>query len=174
MIIIITLVIAFIIGIIRAFSDGGGKSTGGDYNTSCHSFVGTQGCQPYAKVYGNNRDKGPCAVTITASPEMAVVAIVRYDNIDGDVAGHLFIERGTSGTICLPVGKFQVFFYSGRDWDPEKEMDCGLSGGFKKDEMFQEDPFPKTYSEGTHWSYALRLVTNGNFAPASTDKDLFF
>lgn len=173
MILVIALIIAIIIGIISALSGGDGKSTGG-YITNSPSFVGTQGCQPYAKVYGNNREKGPCAVTVTASPEMAVVAIVRYNNIDGDVAGHLFIERGTSGTICLPVGRFQVFFYSGRDWNPEKEMDCGLSGGFTKDEMFQEDPYSKTYSEGTHWSYALRLVTNGNFAPASTDKDLFF
>ena len=108
MLFIIILILAFIvIGIIgTSTSSLGGKTTDGGYITISPSYVGTQGCQPYAKVYGNNREKGPCAVTVTASPEMAVVAIVRYNNIDGDVAGHLFIERGTSGTICLPVGRF--------------------------------------------------------------------
>ena len=152
MILLVFILVIYIIYLVRAFIRTG---KGG------RLYKGTLGYQPYSNVYGENLKKGPCAVTVTASPEMDVVAIVRYDNLDGDVAGHLLIEKGKSGTICLPTGKFQVFFYSGRDWDSQKEMDCGLSGGFTKDEMFQEDPFPKTYREGTHWSYSLRLVVDG-------------
>ena len=40
------------------------------------------------------------------------VVIVRYDNLDGNVAEHLFIESGSSGLICLPTGTFQVFSHS--------------------------------------------------------------
>ena len=137
-------------------------------------FTGTQECQPYANIYGKNRENGPCAVTVTASPELAVIVIIRHDNIDGRVAGHLLIEKGSSGTICLTVGTFQTFFYFGRDWEPRREMDCGLFGGFINGEIFQEDPVAKNYTEGMMWEYKLRLVSNGNFAPVSTDKDLFF
>ena len=137
-------------------------------------FIGTQGCQPYANVYGSNSEQGPCAVKVTASSEMPVVVIIRYNNLDGNVAGHLFINKGWSGIICLPVGVFQTFFYSGRNWDPSKEMDCGLSGGFKDNEIFQEDPTPKTFTTGMMWTYTLKSVSDGNFTPVSTDKDLFF
>lgn len=147
------------------------QEPGCDRNTY---FTSTQGSQPYANVYGTNRKQGPCAVTVTASPEMAVVVIIRYHNLDGDVAGHLYIEKGSSGTICLPAGRYQTFFYSGTTWDPNKEMDCGLTGGFLNSEIFQEDPVAKNYTEGTRWTYTLRMVSNGNFAPMPTDKDLFF
>ena len=130
--------------------------------------------QPYANLYGTNLKHGSCAVNVTASSEMSVVVIVRYRNIDGEVAGHLFIEKGSSGIICLRPGTYQIFFYSGRDWDPSKEMDCGLSGGFRKDEIFQEDPRQRDLKKGMMMTYKLRYVLDGNFIPASTDKVLFF
>lgn len=130
--------------------------------------------QPYANVYGINYEQGPCAVKVMASSEMSMVVIIRYSNINGKVAGHLYIEKGTSGIIYLPTGIFQTFFYLGRDWDPSKEMDCGLSGGFTNDEIFQEDPRPKDFTKGKMWTYTFRSVLDGNFTPVPADKDLFF
>jgi len=52
------------------------------------------GHQPFANVYGTNRMRGPCAVKVTASSELSMVVIIRYKNIDGNVASHLFIDKG--------------------------------------------------------------------------------
>ena len=125
-------------------------------------------------MYGYNLETGPCAVTINTCPEMAVVVIVRYDNLDGNVAEHLFIESRSSGLICLPTGTFQVFLYSGRDWNSKKEMDCGLYGGFTKDEIFQQFSLPHTFSEGENLTYTIRMVQNSAFDPVSVEIDLFF
>lgn len=140
MITVIIIVIAVIASIIAGLSrDSEAKRTVDEYSP----FTGTPECQPYANVYGTNFRQGPCAVKVTASSEMSVVVIIRYSNINGKVAGHLYIEKGSSGIICLQAGTYQTFFYLGRGWDPSKEMDCGLSGGFRNDEIFQEDPRPK-------------------------------
>lgn len=169
---VLFIVIVIVVAIIRAIYDNGSNARRTTGKNSY--FIGTQDYQPYSNVYGNNRKQGPCAVKVTTDSEMSVVVIIRYNNIDGNVAGHLFIDKGSCGIICLPVGKFQTFFYSGRNWNPSKEMDCGLSGGFRNDEIFQEDPTPKNYTTGMMWTYTLRSVSDGNFTPVSTDKDLFF
>ena len=171
MITVIIIVIAVIVGIIAGLnSDSETERTVDGYSL----FTGTPECQPYANLYGTNYKHGPCAVKVMASSEMSVVVVIRYGNIDGNVAGHLYIEKGSCGIICLRSGTYQTFFYLGRDWDPSKEMDCGLSGGFINNEIFQEDPLPKDLQNGEMLTYTLRSVLDGNFTPASTDKDLFF
>ena len=133
------------------------------------------GSQPYSKYYGYNSTSGGSSIVINSSSNHDCVVTVKYNNSDGKVAGHVYVHRGESAEINLPSGRtYQVFFYSGTGWYPDKEMPKGVKGGFLQNESFSCDDKPYTLSYGEYMTYTLTPVTNGNFTPKTTNQNNFF
>ena len=87
----------------------------------------SNGSAPYARWYGNNLyfdDYTPHSeIQVTAPSNSDVIVIVRYNNQNGNVAGHKYITAGNRVTIYLKNGyNYQTFFYYGKGWYPQKEM----------------------------------------------------
>ena len=133
------------------------------------------GSQPYSSYYGYNSTSGGCSIVIKSSSNHDCVVTVKYNNSDGDVAGHVYVRRGQSAEILLPSGKtYQVFFYSGTGWYPEKEMSKDVKGGFINDESFSYDDTPFSLSYGEYVTYTLTPVSNGNFTPRAANQNDYF
>ncbi len=134
--------------------------------------------QPYSMWYGRNQyydDNTPHSEIIIKAPYNSdVIAIVRYDNMNGSVAGHSYIRAGASSTIYLKNRhSYQTFFYYGKGWYPDKKMNGKVRGGFIKDEVFSKDGTP-SYLENQCLTYELTLQKNGNFQTSSSSEAEMF
>lgn len=137
----------------------------------------SNGSQPYSQWYGFNRHYDNYTphseIHIKAPLNSDVVAIIRYNNHNGSVAGHKYIKAGRNVTIQLPNGSYQTFFYYGKGWYSEKAMRNGIRGGFIKDEAYSKDGSP-SYLENTILTYELTITPNGNFNTTSSDENEIF
>ena len=138
----------------------------------------SNGSQPYAAWYGYNQrytsESPQSTIQVTSAVSQDVIVIVKYDNQDGAVAGHIYIQAGKTGKIYVTPGYwYQVFFYYGDDWDENKQMPGGVRGGFTRNEQADKDPKPQHFSltetyDGITWDggveYNLNPVRNGNFS----------
>ena len=88
-----------------------------------------------------------------------VVVIVKSDD---KMVANAYIAGGDSFTFNLPNGTYQVFFYGGKGWNPNKEMPNGETGGFVANESFSKDEPVTLNHQGL--SYELILQRNGNFS----------
>lgn len=138
----------------------------------------SNGSQPYSEWYGFNKkisDYTPHSeIQVTASSNSDVIVIVRYDNHNGNVAAHKYIQAGKSATLYLKNGyKYQTFFYYGTGWYPEKEMSNGVKGGFIANEAFSKDEIP-VYMDNNVLTYELISQINGNFQTSvSSEGEMF-
>ena len=138
----------------------------------------SNGEQPYSRWYENNLyfdEYTPHSeIQVKAPYNSDVIAIVRYNNMNGSVAGHKYIKAGNSVTIYLRNGyTYQTFFYYGRGWYPNKQMNGKVQGGFLKGEAFSKDGSP-SYLENQILSYELTLQENGNFQTSSSSEGEMF
>ncbi|MBR0500638.1 MAG: hypothetical protein IJJ72_06545 [Bacteroidales bacterium] len=138
----------------------------------------SNGAQPYSRWYGENQyydDYTPHSEIIVKAPYNSdVIAIVRYNNMNGSVAGHRYIKAGNTAKVYLENGyNYQTFFYYGRGWYPDKQMNDKVRGGFLKGEAFSKDGSP-SYLENQILTYELTLQENGNFQTSTSSKGEMF
>lgn len=138
----------------------------------------SNGSQPYSRWYGTNQYyddyTAHSEIRVKAPYNSDVIAIVRYNNMNGSVAGHKYIKAGNSATIYLRNGSYyQTFFYYGKGWYPDKQMNGKVRGGFLKNEAFSKDGSP-SYLENQILSYELTLQQNGNFQTSSSSEGEMF
>lgn len=121
---------------------------------------------PYPCI-GTSGSQSQIEVKTGGGSESDVVVIIKRDDI---IVRNVYIVSGDSYTFNLPNGSYQVFFYGGKGWNPEKNMPSGVSGGFVANESFSKDE-PITLK---HQSlvYELILQRDGNFStePSSADE----
>jgi len=131
-----------------------------------------QTSQPYSQYYGYNSncsEYGCSEISVTAPTDANVVVIVKY--LSGRVAGHKYIYRGSTSTIQVKDGTYNVFFYCGNQWNSQKQMGSVI-GGFNVDESFSKDPSVTVKNQ--RLSYTLQSVINGNFQTKSSSKQEMF
>ena len=120
------------------------------------------GSTPYSKYYGVNsscRDYGCSQIKVSTSNSDVLVTIKNNDK----VVRHAFVQAGDSYTFSFPNGTYQVFFYYGKGWNPEKGMKRGeIKGGFISNEDFGKDN-PQNLTNSV-LEYELILQQNGNFS----------
>ena len=122
------------------------------------------GAMPYSYCFGSNNycDNFGCSrITVLTGSSDALVTI---KDRRGYVIRHGYIKSGHTFSFHLPDGTYQVFFYSGSGWNPNKIMksnSCGtLKGGFVSNE-----DVTKVYSHtlfNKEWTIELILQENGN------------
>ena len=79
-------------------------------------------------------------------------------------------------TLKVPNGRYSVFFYNGRGWNPNKKMKntyCGTpKGGFVSQESFSKDD--SFYISNQVLTYTLERVSYGNFNPEGSSMNEAF
>lgn len=122
------------------------------------------GATPYKDFYGKNYrcPYAQCSgIEVTAPKESDIVVIIKKNNSQGKVIAHGYIKAGNTNLFNIPDGIYQTFFYYGTGWNPNKEMENGVTGGFVSNELFSKDNPQEIYSGVL--TYVLQLQTNGNF-----------
>jgi hypothetical protein len=121
------------------------------------------GSMPYSYCYGSSNYCGNyCSEIQVRTGGSDVLATIK--DSEGDVFRHAYIKSGHSFTFNVPDGQYQVFFYSGTGWNPNKYMttsSCGtLHGGFVSAESFTKDDYISLNSQSM--TYELIMQPNGN------------
>ncbi len=134
------------------------------------------GAMPYYYCYGSSNycDNYGCSKISVQTGGADVLVTIK--NIYGTVIRHAYINGGYSFTFNVPDGQYQVFFYSGTGWNPNKYMkstSCGnLHGGFVSGEDVTKDDYISLYSQ--QMTYELILQQNGNLNTKPSSKDEAF
>ena len=111
------------------------------------------GAVPYdnASLYGSS---STITVSTSENSECDVVVIIKHN-----------------GNI-VPNGTYQVFFYGGRGWNPNKKMAGGNTGGFVANESFSKDSQVTLDYQGLN--YELIPQQNGNFSTMQSSENEVF
>jgi len=134
------------------------------YNNSLRT-----GSSPYTSYGKSASDESQISVSTSANSNCDVVVIIKSG---GEIARNAYIKAGGSYTFYVPNGTYQVFFYGGKGWNPNKSMPGGLAGGFVANESYSKDsPVSLTYQGLT---YELIPQPNGNFSTQQSSASEIF
>ena len=117
------------------------------------------GSSPYTSYGTSASDESQISVSTSSSSNCDVVVIIKSG---GEIARNAYIKAGGSYTFYIPNGTYQVFFYGGKGWNPNKSMPGGLTGGFVANESYSKDSPVSLNYEGL--TYELIPQPNGNFS----------
>ncbi|MCF0185353.1 MAG: hypothetical protein HUJ98_02560 [Bacteroidaceae bacterium] len=114
-------------------------------------------------------DGSTISVSTSGASECDVVVIVK----SGDtMIRNAYIKAGGSYTFNIPNGYYQVFFYGGKGWNPNKSMPNGLDGGFVANESYSKDEPVSLEYQGLE--YELIPQQNGNFTTLQSSASEIF
>lgn len=115
------------------------------------------GSKPYAAIYGKDKT-GINTISFKTSKGSDYIVIIKTESSE-EVIGHVYIRGGETASLHIPNGKYNVFFYTGLDWNPNKQKDVVI-GGFEEMEHIQKDGPISIYNQNAQ--YTLYPVQNGN------------
>ena len=127
------------------------------------------GTVPYTDSDSYYSSESNISVSTSYNSNCDVVVIIKSH---GQIVRNAYIRAGGSYSFGLPNGNYQVFFYGGKGWNPNKTMPNGLRGGFVANESYSKDtPISLNYEEVT---YELIPRTNGNFSTKQSSANEMF
>ena len=127
------------------------------------------GSSPYTSYGTSASDESQISVSTSSNSNCDVVVIIKSG---GEIARNAYIKAGGSYTFYVPNGTYQVFFYGGKGWNPDKSMPGGLTGGFVANESYSKDsPVTLNYQGLT---YELIPQPNGNFSTQQSSASEIF
>lgn len=127
------------------------------------------GSAPYTNNGPSAYNESEISVSTSSESNCDVVVIVKR----GDkIARNAYIKAGGSYTFNVPNGTYQVFFYGGKGWNPNKSMPGGMKGGFVANESFSKDSPVNLNYQGL--TYELILQPNGNFSTQQSSANEIF
>lgn len=115
------------------------------------------GDQPYSTEYGTGWT-GDNYLDFKTSGACDYIIIVRTVN-NNKVINHVYIRGGESARLYLPDGSYNIYFYSGKGWNPDKQKG-NVVGGFVSNESTQKDEDVSLYNR--YGEYTLYPVQHGN------------
>lgn len=132
------------------------------------------GSTPYACYYGESRecaDKYNSDVQVTAPLAFDMVAVIKEKNEKGKVVCHAYICADSTHTFKVSNGTYQMFFYIGKGWNPNRLMEDTIRGGFVSYETFSKDEPVKLYNEVI--TYQLSMKERNRSMAASSKEEVF-
>ena len=145
-----------------------GDNEQSEYDTYIDNSLET-GSKPYSSQLGKART-GRNYLTFKTSGSTDFIIIVKRAR-GNKYVNHIYIKGGDYATIYLPNGRFNIYFYSGKGWNPYKHKG-ELIGGFVTWEFLQKDGPIDLYSG--YGEYTLYPVQNGNLKLKSANVDEVF
>lgn len=137
-------------------------------NPYYNNYLST-GSSPYSSSGRSASDESQISVSTSASSNCDVVVIIKSR---GEIARNAYIRAGGSYTFYIPNGTYQVFFYGGKGWNPNKVMPNGLEGGFVANESYSKDSPVSLEYQGL--TYELIPQQNGNFSTQQSSANEIF
>lgn len=134
------------------------------YKNSLHT-----GSSPYASYGHSVTEESQISVSTSANSNCDVVVIIKRG---GMINRNAYICAGGSYTFHVPNGTYQVFFYGGKGWNPNKSMPHGIKGGFVANESYSKDSPVSLEYQGLE--YELILQPNGNFSTQQSSANEVF
>lgn len=122
------------------------------------------GSKPYASYFGRARTGGNYIEVNTQAGSDYVVIVKRHR--DQRYINHIYIKGGDKAKMYVPDGTFDVYFYSGNGWNPDKTIKK-LKGGFVSGESMQKDDPVEIVS--AYLTYTLYPVLEGNLRLQKAD-----
>lgn len=116
------------------------------------------GNSPYLQSNLYAQDESQITVSTSIDSKCDLVVIVKRN---GNMVANTYLQAGGEYTFNLPNGRYQVFFYAGKGWNPNKQMPNGLRGGFVANESYSKDSPVTLQYQGV--TYSLIPQPNGNF-----------
>ena len=133
------------------------------------------GAMPYSDCYGSSNYCGSYCSEIQVQTGGSDVLVTIKDYRE-NVYRHAYIKSGRSFTFNVPDGQYQVFFYSGTGWNPNKYMtttSCGpLYGGFVSSENFTKDSYITLDNQSMYYELIVQQNGNLNTQPSSMNEAL--
>lgn len=130
------------------------------------------GAMPYSNCFGSSNGCGGYGCSEIKVQNGGADVVVTIKNDRARVVRHGYIDGGNRMTFHVPNGSYQVFFYSGTGWDPNKRStstSCDdLRGGFVSEEEVTKDDMISLYDQVM--TYELIDRVNGNFQAARSSK----
>lgn len=126
------------------------------------------GEQPY-ECRNLRGDDSSIEVRTSSNSECDVIVIVKTGET---MIRNAYIKAGDSYKFNLPNGNYQVFFYGGRGWKPNKSMPNGQAGGFVANESYSKDE--PVYLNHQSLEYELIPQPNGNFSTRQSSASEIF
>lgn len=123
------------------------------------------GSKPYSSYFGRAKTGENYIDVKTAKGSDYIIIVKQHRN--RKYINHIYIKGGESARMYIPDGTFDIFFYSGKGWNPNKKVNDELPGGFVFYENFQKDTPRKIVT--AYLQYELYPVTNGNLLLDKTD-----
>lgn len=121
---------------------------------------------PCSRLWG---DDSSITVRTSGGSNCDIVVVVKRNNTR---VRSVYIKSGDSYTFNLPNGRYQVFFYEGRGWNPNLEMPNGDCGGFVSNVSYSKDDY--VYLDFEELEYQLIPQRNGNFSPRNSSINEIF
>ena len=116
------------------------------------------GSQPYANEMSLSGNGSEIIVKTSSVSSSDLVVLLKKN---GYLVRNQYVRPGSYAHFYVPNGTYQIFFYNGKGWNPNKTMPNGKKGGFVLYESFSKDN-PQTL-EGHVLTYELIPQQNGNF-----------
>lgn len=127
------------------------------------------GNQPYENETIVRGDDSQIVVRTSGTDRTDVVVILKKNDM---IVRNKYVQAGDQVVFDIPDGTYQVFFYYGKGWYPDKEMPNGMKGGFVMYESFSKDD-PQSL-EHNILTYELILQTDGNFSARPSNAEEAF
>jgi len=128
------------------------------------------GIKPYPSgTYSVDYEHSAISINTSADSNCDVIVIIKHK---GHVFDNIYIKAGDSYTFEVPNGLYQVFFYGGKGWNPNKSMPNKRKGGFVANESYSKDDEISLYNQVV--SYDLIPQVNGNFSTQQSNASEIF
>lgn len=145
-------------------------NTTDDENGSEYEFNRLEtGTKPYKEFYGKGTTGQDYLQFKTSGDNDYVVIAKRHGS--SKVVNHIYIRGGDTETMHLPDGNYDIYFYSGKGWDPEKDMGT-VKGGFVDEAPVEKDENVSLYDQ--YGEYTLYPVQGGDLVLEQSDKQDMF
>lgn len=122
------------------------------------------GAKPYKNYYRSRT--GDNYLDFKTSGNDYVIIVKDYST--SKVVNHVYVRAGDKGRLYLPNGTYNIYFYGGRGWNPNKKKGH-VTGGFVTDSPIQKDGPVELYNQ--YGEYTLYPVQNGNLQLQSATVD---
>ena len=126
-----------------------------DYDTYINNQLKT-GSKPYKKYYKSHT--GDNYLDFKTSGCDYVIIVRNYSN--SHVVNHIYVRANETGRLYLPNGTYNIYFYGGKGWNPNKEKSHVRGGFVSENGPIQKDEYVRLYDQ--YGEYTLYPVQNGN------------
>ena len=144
-------------------------------------YLGNQlqnGESPFTGCFGKGVYDGNATLTIENGGETDAIVCL-YSIVEGRTIRNEYVQKNSSFKMTsIGKGDYKIRVFSGNNWNPELENNCGTKGNFESDISFTEFDGVENF-EDSEYGYTIATITlysvaGGNASSSTIDPTQFF